>query len=80
MAKETSIVKVYDSQRGRWAASVRVQLGWDGIINLGMSEQVRTDESGMAVVQHSATGEANVYIDGKKIGKMHTPGSATFQI
>lgn len=76
----TSIVKVYDRGYGRWAEGVKVVLGWDGITSLGMSKPVYTSANGMAVIEHSSTGRAEVYIGGSFVGKMDTPGSAVFEI
>ncbi len=76
----TSIIKVYNSKYGRWESRAKVVLGWDGFVNSGMSGQVYTNDHGEAVINHSATGEATVYINGKKQGKMRTPGAATFTI
>jgi len=73
----TSIIKVYNESRGKWESRAKVVLGWNGFINLGMSKPVYTDSSGIAEVNHSSTGEATIYINGKNVGKMKTPGSKT---
>jgi hypothetical protein len=52
----------------------------NGIVNLGMSRNFYTDANGEAVVEHSAVGEADVYVNGSHIGYMETPGSAIFEI
>jgi hypothetical protein len=76
----TSIVKIYDRRYGQWAEGARVALGWNGFINLGMSKTFYSDSNGRAVIEHSATGKAEVYINGSHVGYMHTPGAATFEI
>jgi ribose 5-phosphate isomerase len=72
----TSIVKVYNSRYGKWAKGARVVLGF----SMGMTTAVYTNEQGIAVVNHSSTGQADVYIDGKEVGKMRCPGEATFTV
>ena len=76
----TSIVKVYNSRRGKWEQRAKVVLGWDGILNLGMSKPVYTDYEGIATVNHSSKGQATIYVNGKNVGKMNTPGSKTITI
>jgi len=76
----TSIVTVYDRKYGKWADGAKVALGWNGIINLGMSKNVYTGPDGRAVIEHSSTGNAEVYINGTHVGYMQTPGSANFEI
>lgn len=75
-----SIVKVYNARYGKWEENAKVVLGWDGFINLGMSRPVYTNREGIAVVDHSATGEATVYVNGRRVGEMYTPGSTTVEI
>lgn len=76
----TSIIKVYNVKYGQWERNAKVVLSWDGLINLGMSDPVYTDSSGTAVISHSATGTATIYVNGSKKETMNTPGSATIQI
>ncbi len=76
----TSIVKVYDTRLGQWKRDAKVVLSWNGFVNLGMSDAVYTDREGSAIINHSATGEADIYVDGSKVGKLYTPGSTTVQV
>lgn len=76
----TSIVKVYNARYGQWEENAEVVLGWDGFINLGMSRPSYTNREGIAVIEHSSKGEATIYVNGKKVGEMYTPGSSTIQI
>ena len=76
----TSIVKVYDSKYGKWMKNAKVVLGWDGFLNLGMSKAVYTNSNGLAEINHSSKGQATIYVNGKKVGKMKTPGSTTITI
>ena len=76
----TSIIKVYNNKYGKWERNAKVILGWSGMVNLGMSNAVYTNSDGMAIIDHSSTGSATVYINGKNKGKMNTPGSKTFEI
>ena len=76
----TSIVKVYNSGLGKWEKNARVVLCWDGFLNAGMSRAVYTDANGIAEVQHSSSGKADIYINGKRCGTMQTPGSKTVTV
>lgn len=76
----TSIVKVYNGKRGQWEVRAKVVLGWDGFLNLGMSKTVYTDSNGVAEVNHASKGEATIYVNGKTVGKMKTPGSKTITV
>lgn len=62
----TSIVKVYDSRAGKWLKNAKVVLGWNGFVNLGMSKPTYTNSDGIAEVNHSATGNATIYVNGKR--------------
>ncbi|MDW8273803.1 MAG: hypothetical protein RMJ53_06205 [Chitinophagales bacterium] len=59
---------------------VRVRLAWDGLINLGMSGDTYTDEHGTAQIEHKSEGMAEIYANGRLIGKMKTSGSHTFTV
>lgn len=76
----TSIIKIYNGTRGKWEPRAKVVLGWNGFFNLGMSKAVYTDSSGVAEVNHASKGEATIYVNGKNVGKMKTPGSKTITI
>jgi len=77
---KTSIVKVYNSQYGKWESNVKVRLSWSGFVNLGMSSPVYTDRNGTAIIEHSATGQATVFVNGREVGRMQTPGDWTVRI
>ena len=72
----TSIIKVYNGKYGRWEKNAKVVLGWWA----GMSKPVYTNTNGLAEVNHSSTGKAAIYINGKEVGKINTPGSITITI
>jgi hypothetical protein len=77
----TSIVKVYNSRYSEWAENVRVELVWSGISNLGSSESVLTNRNGIAEINHTATGNCTVYIDGRKANEtFYAPGSITITL
>jgi 5-hydroxyisourate hydrolase-like protein (transthyretin family) len=68
MAK--SIVYV-QYKSGNPAKSVKVTLGMHAG---GMTKPVYTDKDGRAVLDHSSTGKATVFVNGKDKGTMSTPG------
>ncbi|MDP8222946.1 MAG: hypothetical protein P9L99_06265 [Candidatus Lernaella stagnicola] len=59
---------------GSPARHVRVVLGFSGIAG-GMTKPAFTDGSGDAVVEHSSTGRATVYVSGSDCGSFHAPGT-----
>jgi hypothetical protein len=77
----TSIVKVYNSRYKEWAENVRVELGWNGIVNLGFSKTVYTNRNGVAEIDHSATGDCTVYINGQRTSTtFYAPDTVTVTI
>lgn len=51
----------------------KVVLGFRGMLG-GMTKAAYTDSHGVAIVEHSSTGQADVYVGGKKLGSLHAPG------
>ena len=41
----------------------------------GMTKPAYTDRDGMALVEHSSTGRATVYVSGRKKGTFRAPGT-----
>lgn len=80
MGQNTSKVRVYNSSYGKWEPNAKVVLEWDGIANLGQSQAAYTNSNGIALVTHSSSGNATVYINGKNRGTMYAPGEADFSI
>ena len=76
----TSIIKVYNTRYGKWEKNARVVLEWSGWTNLGQTNPVYTDANGQAIVDHSSTGKATVYVNGKTMGSFNAPGSYTAEI
>lgn len=70
----TTTVRVILGRTGLPLGGARVQLGWDGLINLGMSPVAITNADGWAVIEHSATGMATVFVDGRAREERQTPG------
>ena len=57
---------------GKPAVGLRVSLGID---SGGVTDSVRTDSAGVAVINHPATGNATVYIDGSAISRVRVPAT-----
>jgi len=51
----------------------KVVIGFTGPLG-GMSKPAYTDQYGVAIVEHSSTGNADVYVSGNKVGSFHAPG------
>lgn len=63
-------VVVVQRTGGGYVKGAKVTLGfWDGI-----TDSVYTNSEGEAVIRHSNTGKATVYVDGRDKGTMSTPG------
>jgi hypothetical protein len=77
---QQSLIKVIKNSTGRGASHLRVVLEIEGPFKGGMTQPVNTNENGDAFVQHTSSGPANVFVDGKKVGKMKVPGQATFYV
>ncbi len=72
----TTIVKVYNNRYGKWAKGVRVTLGF----SFGHSQPAFTDDNGTAIINHSSTGSATIYINGRDEGTINTPTSTTITV
>ena len=65
-----AISKIIIYKYGKPAKGIKVSLEfWSGF-----SKNFYTDKDGQAFVEHSTTGTATIYADGKKRNKMKTPG------
>lgn len=76
----TSIIKVYNSSRGKWESRARVVLDFMEGLNAGQTSPVYTDSNAQAVIDHSSTGKATIYVNGSDAGKFQAPGSETVEI
>lgn len=52
---------------------IGVVLGFTGTFG-GMTKTFYTDSQGVALVKHESTGNADVYVSGKKVGSLRAPG------
>jgi len=62
-------VIVVQRSGGGYVKGAKVVLGFSN----GVTSAVYTDDKGEAVVQHSNTGQATVYVDGSEKGSINTP-------
>ena len=74
----TSKITVY--RNGQPASNVKVSLEYTGFTQAGFTSPAYTASNGVAIISHSSTGNANVYINGIKKGTLHTPGSDSYHI
>lgn len=67
----TTTVIIIDRTTGEPIENERVSLifPWGGC-----SEDVWTDYDGEAIIKHSSTGEADLYLNGNYVGSVMTPG------
>ena len=63
-------VVVVQRNGGDYVQGAKVVLGFSN----GVTSAVYTDSNGEAVIQHSTTGQATIYVNGSEKGSMNTPG------
>jgi hypothetical protein len=63
-------VIVVQRSGGDYVQGARIVLGFSN----GVTDSVYTDSDGEAVISHSTTGNATVYVDGRDRGSMNAPG------
>lgn len=63
-------VVVIQRNGGGYVQGARVALGFSN----GVTDSVYTDSDGEAVIEHSTTGNATVYVNGQDKGSMNAPG------
>jgi hypothetical protein len=63
-------VVVVQRNGGGYVKGAKVSLGFSN----GVTDSVYTDADGEAVISHSTTGKATVYVDGRDRGSMTAPG------
>lgn len=73
MTKYYSKIHVQRKRDGSKASSVRVSLGFTGLLG-GFTKSFYTDRHGVALVEHASRGEAKVYANGKHVATMRAPG------
>ena len=74
----TSRITVFINKRP--AKNVGVSLEYTGISSQAMTRTFITNPEGVAYVEHSSSGEANVYLNGSLKGNMRTPGQEVFYL
>lgn len=74
----TSKISVH--RNGQPAANIKITLEYTGLTQSGFTSPAYTNSDGIALVEHSSTGKANVYINGSKIRSIDTPGSHIFHL
>ncbi|NOT37855.1 MAG: hypothetical protein HOP11_10800 [Saprospiraceae bacterium] len=77
---KSSIVRVYNTRFNEWAEGVKVTLGFTGILNSGFTKDVYTNREGYACIDHASSGDAEIFVNGQKVGHIYAPGSATVHI
>lgn len=74
MGKNRSIVYI-QYKSGSKPKGIRVSLSIsDGLLRGGTTKTVYTDKDGRAIIEHSSTGKATVYVSGSKKGIFRVPG------
>ncbi len=62
-------VIIVQRRGGGYVQGARVVLGFSN----GVTDPVYTNSNGEATIQHSATGNATIFVDGKDVGKINAP-------
>ena len=80
MGKYRSIVYV-QYKSGRKPKGVRVSLSISGgLLSGGTTKTFYTDSEGKAIIEHSSSGLATVYVQGSKKGTFRVPGETVIFI
>jgi len=74
----TTRIQVY--RNGNPASNIKVSLEFTGFTNMGFTKSFYTNNDGVAYVEHSSTGVANVYLNGSKKGSLKTPGQEVYYL
>lgn len=74
----TSKITVY--RGGQPASNIKVTLEYNGFAQNGFTTPVYTNSSGVAIISHSSTGKANIYVNGSQKGAMSTPGNGSIHL
>lgn len=74
----TTRIEVY--KNGKPAKNISVCLEYTGFTQMGFTKKFYTNSDGVAYVEHSSTGKANVYLNGNKKGSLMTPGQEVFYL
>lgn len=74
----TTRIEVY--RNGKPAKNIKVCLEYTGFTQMGFTKNFYTNSEGVAYVEHSSTGRANVYLNGIKKGSLTTPGQEVFYL
>ena len=67
-------VIVVQRNGGGYVQGARVTLEFSGLFSGGFTDTVYTDSDGEAVISHSNSGDAKVYVNGDPKGNMKAPG------
>lgn len=68
---------IYVNRGGRPASGIRVMLSF---ATGGVTPEARTDSQGRALISHTATGTATIFVDGRRRHSIRAPGTATVEI
>lgn len=74
----TSKVTIYRNQVP--ARGVRVSFEYTGFFQNGFTSDYYTNDDGVAFIEHESKGNARVYINGREMGKMKTPGMESYNL
>ena len=58
----------------------KVALGFSHLLSSGLSKSKYTDKHGQAIIEHRNTGEADVYVNGKKMKSFNSPGDCVITL
>lgn len=70
MAESVIIVQ---RKGGGYVKDAKVSLEFSGFFSGGFTKSYYTDSYGKAVIEHSSTGQATIWVNGKKAGRINAP-------
>ena len=72
--------KITVLRNGDPVMNVKVTLEFVGVVNVGFTNAIFTNEEGIALISHSSNGKAIVYLDGRKWGELFAPNQDVFYL
>ncbi len=72
--------KITVLKNGRPVVNIKVTLEFVGVVNMGFTKAIFTNENGIALISHASNGKAIVYLDGRRWGELFAPNEDVYYI
>ena len=72
--------KITVLRNGTPVMNIKVTLEFVGVVNMGFSPAIFTNENGIALIAHNSNGKAIVYLDGRRWGELFAPNEDIYYL